>query len=87
MAATDTSAEVKKKLPRTAIVVAATAAMLGIIYGYDNGVIGGAQLFFQGELDSPRSRPNSSSPPSSTARSSARSSRVSSPTRSVERSR
>ena len=50
MAATDTSAEVKKKLPRTAIVVAATAAMLGIIYGYDNGVIGGAQLFFQGEL-------------------------------------
>lgn len=50
MAATDASAEVKKKLPRTAIVVAATAAMLGIIYGYDNGVIGGAQIFFQTEL-------------------------------------
>ena len=36
MAATGTVTEEKPKLPKTAIVVAATAAMLGIIYGYDN---------------------------------------------------
>lgn len=41
----------KGKMARTAIVVAATAAMLGIIYGYDNGVVGGAQLFFANDLE------------------------------------
>ncbi len=50
MAATGTVTEEKPKLPKTAIVVAATAAMLGIIYGYDNGVIGGAQIFFSKDL-------------------------------------
>lgn len=46
MSATDAAVGGKEKLPRTAIVVAATAAMLGIIYGYDNGIIGGAQDVF-----------------------------------------
>lgn len=39
----DSAPDEKKKLPKTAVVVAATAAMLGIIYGFDNGIIGGAQ--------------------------------------------
>ena len=38
------------KLPRTAIMVAVTAATLGIIYGYDQSNIGGAQLYFQDDL-------------------------------------
>lgn len=38
------------KLPRTAIMVAITAATLGIIYGYDQSNIGGAQLYFQDDL-------------------------------------
>ena len=50
MATTDAAKEEKKKLPRTAVVVAATAAMLGIIYGYDNGIIGGAQDVFAEDL-------------------------------------
>lgn len=50
MAATSPDTEAKKKLPRTAIVVAATAACLGIIYGYDNGIIGGAQDVFAADL-------------------------------------
>lgn len=37
-------------LPRTAIMVAITAATLGIIYGYDQSNIGGAQLYFQEDL-------------------------------------
>ena len=44
---TTTSSRREMPLPRTAIVIAATAAMLGIIYGYDNGVIGAAQLYFE----------------------------------------
>ncbi len=43
--------EVKPKVARTVIVVAATAAALGIIYGYDNGVVGGALLFFDADLN------------------------------------
>lgn len=37
-------------LPRTAIMVAVTAATLGIVYGYDQSNIGGAQLYFQEDL-------------------------------------
>ena len=37
-------------IPRTAIMVAITAATLGIIYGYDQSNIGGAQLYFQTDL-------------------------------------
>lgn len=37
-------------LPRTAVMVAITAATLGIIYGYDQSNIGGAQLYFQQDL-------------------------------------
>lgn len=40
----------KRPLPRTAIMVAITAATLGIIYGYDQSNIGGAQLYFQQDL-------------------------------------
>ena len=36
-----------QKLPRTAIMVAITAATLGVIYGYDNGNIGAAGIYFQ----------------------------------------
>ena len=50
MAATSPDTEAKKKLPKTAIAVAATAACLGIIYGYDNGIIGGAQDVFAEDL-------------------------------------
>jgi len=32
------------------MVVAATAALMGLLYGYDNGNIGGAALFFKGDL-------------------------------------
>ncbi|MFN8125930.1 MAG: sugar porter family MFS transporter [Candidatus Nanopelagicales bacterium] len=39
------------KLPRSAIMVAVTAATLGIIYGYDQSNIGGAQLYFQDDLN------------------------------------
>ena len=39
-----------KAIPRTAIMVAITAATLGIIYGYDQSNIGGAQLYFQEDL-------------------------------------
>lgn len=37
-------------LPRSAIMVAITAATLGIIYGYDQSNIGGAQLYFEADL-------------------------------------
>jgi len=40
----------KKPLPKTAIMVAITAATLGVIYGYDQSNIGGAQLYFQQDL-------------------------------------
>ncbi len=53
MSAADPSAitaDTHKELPRTAIMVAITAATLGIIYGYDQSNIGGAQLYFQGDL-------------------------------------
>ncbi len=36
-----------QKLPRTAVMVAVTAATLGVIYGYDNSNIGAAGIFFQ----------------------------------------
>ena len=39
-----------EKLPRTAIMVAVTAATLGVIYGYDQSNVGGAQLYFQKDL-------------------------------------
>lgn len=44
------AAQSTEKLPRTAIMVAVTAATLGIIYGYDQSNIGGAQLYFQDDL-------------------------------------
>jgi SP family galactose:H+ symporter-like MFS transporter len=44
---TSASRTKNEKLPRTAIMVAITAATLGIIYGYDNGNIGAAGIFFQ----------------------------------------
>ncbi len=53
MSAADPSAitaDTHKELPRTAIMVAITAATLGIIYGYDQSNIGGAQLYFQDDL-------------------------------------
>ncbi len=50
MSATTAAAEVKQKLPRSAILVAIAGATLGLIYGYDNGNIGGAALFFQPDL-------------------------------------
>lgn len=37
------------KLARTVVIITATAAMLGIIYGYDGGVIGGAQIYLQSD--------------------------------------
>lgn len=40
----------KNPLPKTAIMVAITAATLGVIYGYDQSNIGGAQLYFQQDL-------------------------------------
>ncbi len=48
--ATEAEVKVKKPLPRSAIMVAITAATLGIIYGYDQSNIGGAQLYFQQDL-------------------------------------
>lgn len=36
-----------RKMPRTAVMVAITAATLGILYGYDNGNIGAAGIYFQ----------------------------------------
>lgn len=44
------TASTPQKLPRTAVMVAITAATLGIIYGYDQSNIGGAQLYFQDDL-------------------------------------
>lgn len=41
----------KAKFPRAAIVVALSAATLGIIYGYDQSNIGGAQLFFEKDFN------------------------------------
>lgn len=38
------------KLPRSAMLVAFAGATLGLIYGYDNGNIGGAQIFFKDDL-------------------------------------
>ena len=35
------------RIPRSAWVVALSAATLGVIYGYDGSNIAGAQLFFQ----------------------------------------
>lgn len=37
----------KQKIPRSALVVAISAATLGIIYGYDQSNIAGANLYFQ----------------------------------------
>ncbi|MDP4014148.1 MAG: sugar porter family MFS transporter [Candidatus Nanopelagicales bacterium] len=49
MSATETE---HKKEPKSSVkIVALTAATLGIIYGYDNGNIGGAQIFFEVDLD------------------------------------
>lgn len=39
-----------KPIPRSAILVAITGATLGVIYGYDQSNIGGAQLFFGQDL-------------------------------------
>ncbi len=50
MSATRATAEVNQKLPRSAMLVAVAGATLGLIYGYDNGNIGGAALFFQPDL-------------------------------------
>ena len=36
-----------RKMPRTAVTVAITAATLGVLYGYDNGNIGAAGIYFQ----------------------------------------
>lgn len=49
MSAGSPSAETQR-IPRTAIMVAVTAATLGVIYGYDQSNIGGAQLYFQDAL-------------------------------------
>ncbi|MEI2717013.1 MAG: sugar porter family MFS transporter [Candidatus Nanopelagicales bacterium] len=49
MSAASPSADTQR-IPRTAIMVAVTAATLGIIYGYDQSNIGGAQLYFQQDL-------------------------------------
>ena len=38
------------RIPRSAWVVALSAATLGVIYGYDQSNIGGAQLYFQDDL-------------------------------------
>lgn len=51
MSQSSTAAVVKKKLPRSAMMVAFAGATLGLIYGYDNGNIGGAALFFQPDLN------------------------------------
>lgn len=40
----------KKKISTAALAVAAAGATLGLIYGYDNGNIGGAQIFFGPDL-------------------------------------
>ena len=48
--ASPTETEVPSKIPRTAILVAITAATLGVIYGYDQSNIGGAQLYFKDDL-------------------------------------
>lgn len=48
--ASPTETDVPSKIPRTAILVAITAATLGIIYGYDQSNIGGAQLYFKDDL-------------------------------------
>ena len=37
----------KKPIPRSAIVVAISAATLGVIYGYDGSNVAGAQLYFE----------------------------------------
>jgi sugar porter (SP) family MFS transporter len=50
MTTTHDSSGTTGSLPRTAIMVAITAATLGIIYGYDQSNIGGAQLYFQRDL-------------------------------------
>jgi len=39
--------ETTQKIPRSALVVAVSAATLGIIYGYDQSNIAGANLYFQ----------------------------------------
>ena len=38
------------RIPRAVLVIAASAAMMGLLYGYDNGNIGGAALFFSADL-------------------------------------
>ena len=38
------------RTPRAAVMVAITAATLGVIYGYDQSNIGGAQLYFEQDL-------------------------------------
>jgi sugar porter (SP) family MFS transporter len=49
MTTSDTSQKAAP-LPRSAIMVSITAATLGIIYGYDQSNIGGAQLYFEQDL-------------------------------------
>lgn len=39
-----------RRISRQALVVAGTAATLGILYGYDQSNVGGAQLFFERDL-------------------------------------
>ena len=36
-----------RRIPRSAWVVALSAATLGVIYGYDSSNVAGAQLYFQ----------------------------------------
>ena len=40
----------QERIPRAVLVIAASAAMMGLLYGYDNGNIGGAALFFSADL-------------------------------------
>ena len=47
----DTDTPPTRRLSRQALVVGATAATLGVLYGYDQSNVGGAQLFFQEDLD------------------------------------
>ncbi len=45
-----TTTESTTRVPREAVMVAITAATLGVIYGYDQSNIGGAQLYFEQDL-------------------------------------
>lgn len=47
----DTTAAPKSKLPKGAARVGVTAALLGVIYGYDQSNIAGAQIFIEQDLN------------------------------------